>query len=83
MGQQVTVIEEQRAGLSWPRLIRPMRFKNVPPVDARYWIAITLASILGCNAGDCISYYGRLESLDRPASAWYSIHRSALCRKAF
>ena len=57
MGQQATVIEEQRAGLSWPRLIRPMRFKNVPPVDARYWIAITLASILGCNAGDCISYY--------------------------
>ena len=37
--------------------IRPMRYVNVPAVDARYWIAITLASIFGCNLGDCLSFY--------------------------
>ena len=38
-------------------MIRPMRDSNVPDVDARYWCAITLASILGCNVGDCLSFY--------------------------
>ena len=34
-----------------------MRYVNVPSVDARYWTAITLASIFGCNLGDCLSFY--------------------------
>ena len=34
-----------------------MRYVNVPSVDARYWAAITLASIVGCNLGDCLSFY--------------------------
>ncbi len=38
-------------------MIRPMRTLNVPSVNARYWTAITLASIFGCNLGDCFSYY--------------------------
>jgi uncharacterized membrane-anchored protein len=38
-------------------MIRPMRSANVPNVDARYWSAITLASIFGCNLGDCLSFY--------------------------
>ncbi len=38
-------------------MIRPMRYGNVPGVDARYWTAITLASIFGCNLGDCFSFY--------------------------
>jgi hypothetical protein len=38
-------------------MIRPMRSTNVPDVDARYWSAITLASIFGCNLGDCLSFY--------------------------
>ena len=32
-----------------------MRFDHVPVVDRRYWVAITLASICGCNLGDFIS----------------------------
>lgn len=38
-------------------MIRPMRDTNVPDVDARYWLAIALASVLGCNVGDCLSFY--------------------------
>ena len=38
-------------------MIRPMRDTNVPDVDARYWLAITFASVLGCNVGDCLSFY--------------------------
>ena len=38
-------------------MIRSMRYGNVPSVDARYWMAITLASIFGCNLGDCCSFY--------------------------
>ena len=34
-----------------------MRYSNVPSVDARYWTSITLASIFGCNLGDCLSFY--------------------------
>jgi uncharacterized membrane-anchored protein len=34
-----------------------MRSANLPDVDARYWMAITLASIFGCNLGDCLSFY--------------------------
>ena len=42
---------------NWSSVIRPMRYPNVPRVDARYWTSITLASILGCNLGDCLSFY--------------------------
>ncbi len=44
---------------AWNRdpIVRPMRLANVPTVDARYWTAITLASIFGCNVGDCVSFY--------------------------
>lgn len=38
-------------------IIRPMRYSNVPCVDARYWTSITVASIFGCNLGDCLSFY--------------------------
>ncbi len=34
-----------------------MRYENVPDIDARYWVAMTIASVLGCNAGDCLSFY--------------------------
>ncbi len=33
-----------------------MRFRHVPRIDARYWIAITLASVLGANLGDFSSH---------------------------
>ncbi len=48
---------EQAATWNRSPMVRPMRFANVPTVDARYWTAITLASIFGCNVGDCISFY--------------------------
>jgi hypothetical protein len=32
-----------------------MRYASVPAVDGRYWIAISLASVFGCNLGDFIS----------------------------
>jgi uncharacterized membrane-anchored protein len=38
-------------------LFPAMRYDNVPAIDARYWTGITLASIFGCNLGDCLSYY--------------------------
>ena len=38
-------------------MIRSMRSANIPEVDARFWTAITLASIFGCNLGDCFSFY--------------------------
>ena len=37
--------------------IHPMRYSNVPSVNARYWTSISLASIFGCNLGDCFSFY--------------------------
>ncbi len=38
-------------------MIRSVRSANVPDVNARFWTAITLASIFGCNLGDCFSFY--------------------------
>ena len=32
-----------------------MRFRHVPRIDARYWLAITLASVFGANLGDFCS----------------------------
>jgi uncharacterized membrane-anchored protein len=40
--------------LSW---VPPMRYENVPMVGARYWTAITMASVFGCNLGDFVSLY--------------------------
>jgi uncharacterized membrane-anchored protein len=57
MNQHVTNLNEQAKDSGWPSIIRPMRYANVPAVDARYWTAITLASIFGCNLGDCLSFY--------------------------
>jgi uncharacterized membrane-anchored protein len=34
-----------------------MRSTSVPRLDARYWTAISLASVAGCNLGDFISLY--------------------------
>lgn len=57
MKTYATSLKDQAKGSSWPSIIRPMRYANVPSVDARYWTAITLASICGCNLGDCLSFY--------------------------
>lgn len=57
MKQQVASVNEQAKAFRWPSTIRPMRYANVPAIDARYWTAITLASIFGCNLGDCLSFY--------------------------
>jgi uncharacterized membrane-anchored protein len=57
MNQHVTNLNEQAKDSAWPSIIRPMRYANVPAVDASYWTAITLASIFGCNLGDCLSFY--------------------------
>ena len=50
-------IEEHEAAAGRRCTIGPMRFGNVPTVDARYWTIMTLASIFGCNTGDDCSYY--------------------------
>jgi uncharacterized membrane-anchored protein len=34
-----------------------MRYANVPTVGTRYWTAISLASVFGCNLGDFVSLY--------------------------
>jgi uncharacterized membrane-anchored protein len=57
MNEHATSLNEQAKDASWPSMIRPMRYANVPAVAARYWTAITVASIFGCNLGDCLSYY--------------------------
>jgi uncharacterized membrane-anchored protein len=45
------------AHLNWTSGIPPMRYENVPTVGARYWTAISLASVFGCNLGDFVSLY--------------------------
>jgi len=45
------------AVLGRPSIIPPMRYANVPVVDARYWAGISLASVFGCNMGDFVSLY--------------------------
>jgi uncharacterized membrane-anchored protein len=51
------VMSKPAARLNWSSVVRPMRYANVPTVDARYWTAISLASIFGCNLGDFVSLY--------------------------
>jgi uncharacterized membrane-anchored protein len=57
MKTYATSLKDQVKGSSWSSIIRRMRYANVPKVDARYWTAITFASICGCNLGDCLSFY--------------------------
>jgi uncharacterized membrane-anchored protein len=33
-----------------------MHIRNVPALDARYWVAISLASVFGANTGDFVSH---------------------------
>ncbi|WP_317890989.1 COG4705 family protein [Granulicella arctica] len=57
MAEGVQVLNERTIGQRPYSFIQRMRSSNVPTVDARYWSAITLASIFGCNLGDCLSFY--------------------------
>jgi uncharacterized membrane-anchored protein len=62
MNEQIVneqVMNKPAARLSWRSIVRPMRHANVPTVDARYWTAISLASVFGCNMGDFVSLYLR------------------------
>lgn len=38
-------------------IVPPMRAASVPLIGVRYWTAISLASIAGCNLGDFVSLY--------------------------
>jgi uncharacterized membrane-anchored protein len=51
------VMSKPAARLNCSSVVRPMRYANVPTVGARYWTAISLASIFGCNLGDFVSLY--------------------------
>jgi uncharacterized membrane-anchored protein len=51
------VMSKPAAHLNWTSVIPPMRYANVPTVGARYWAAISLASVFGCNLGDFVSLY--------------------------
>jgi len=57
MNEGVVVLSGRTVGQRPSSFIPSMRGANIPPVDARYWSAITLASIFGCNLGDCLSFY--------------------------
>lgn len=47
----------EAARLTRPLLVPPMRYANVPMIGARYWTAISMASVFGCNLGDFVSLY--------------------------
>jgi len=51
------VMSKPAAHLNWTSVIPPMKYANVPTVGARYWTAISLASVFGCNLGDFVSLY--------------------------
>ena len=51
------VMGKPAAHLNWTSVVPPMRYANVPTVGARYWTAISLASVFGCNLGDFVSLY--------------------------
>jgi uncharacterized membrane-anchored protein len=53
MNEQVASKQSARRNWTFP----PMRYANVPTVGARYWTAISLASVFGCNLGDFVSLY--------------------------
>src|SRR5580698_9356913 len=51
------VMSKPAVRLNWTSVVPPMRYSNVPTVGARYWTAISLASVFGCNLGDFVSLY--------------------------
>jgi uncharacterized membrane-anchored protein len=51
------VMSKPAARLNWVSIVPSMRYANVPTVGARYWTAISLASVFGCNLGDFVSLY--------------------------
>jgi hypothetical protein len=51
------VMSKQATSWNWLSVVPPMRYANVPTVGARYWTAISLASVFGCNLGDFVSLY--------------------------
>jgi uncharacterized membrane-anchored protein len=51
------VMSKPAAHLSGTSVVPPMKYANVPTVGARYWAAISLASVFGCNLGDFVSLY--------------------------
>ena len=51
------VMSKPSVRLNWTSVVPPMRYSNVPTVGARYWTAISLASVFGCNLGDFVSLY--------------------------
>lgn len=57
MDEQTTDLNEQAPGIRWNSFVQPMRYTNVPTIDARYRSAITLPSVSGCNLGDFISFF--------------------------
>jgi uncharacterized membrane-anchored protein len=57
MRGSVGVLDERATGARPSSIIPSMRNANLPVVDARFWSAITLASVFGCNLGDCLSFY--------------------------
>ncbi len=77
---------------AWARLsiVPLMRFDHVPVVDRRYWAAISLASIFGCNSGDIISsplhwnhWVGLLPLAAILAALLYGERRSASATEAW
>ena len=51
-----------RTARLWP----PLSARDTPVVDARYWTALCMASVAGCNLGDFFSLYlhmGHVSSL--------------------
>ncbi len=58
------VMSKPAARLNWTSVVPPMKYANVPTVDARYWTAISLASVFGCNLGDFVSLYLRQEPVN-------------------
>jgi uncharacterized membrane-anchored protein len=51
------VVSKPAVRWNWLSVVPPMRYANVPTVGARYWTAISLASVFGCNLGDFVSLY--------------------------
>jgi len=53
------VMSKPAARLNCSSVVRPMRYANVPTVGARYWTAISLASIFETSANAALAAYLR------------------------